>query len=177
MPVPTPEAIPKPSATPTPSASPAFTFIVGIDKYTEFSRVSLNAFSGVVRNCADRLDDSLLVKAETASKDLSRGEAVRKAKEEKTAYVVWLRLRQDNMSGDTGIYDDPYDVYIEYTVLAPVTAEQVNSGNVYPKAYQNKRIRLPTPQTQGDYLLNQAARGVAERILAHFHLRLPNTTP
>jgi len=177
-----PANIPTPEATPTPiipsaKPKPAFTFIVGIDKYGDFSRISLNAYSGVLRSCAERLDDSLSVKAEISTQDLSRADAVRKAKEEKEAYVVWLQLRSNTFTGQTGIYDDPYNVYVEYSVFAPTTAKQVTSGNTYPEAYRNKRVRVPTSTTNGDYYLNQAARGAAERILDHFHLHFPNTRP
>jgi hypothetical protein len=174
--VPTPEATPTPSA-PREKLKPAFTFIVAIDKTGDFSRISLNAFSGVLRSCADRLDDSLSVKAEIATHDMSRADAVRRAKEEKEAYIVWLQLRPNTFSGQTGIYDDPYNVYVQYSVFTPITAKQATSGNVFPEAYRNQRAKLPTPTTQGDYYLNQAARGAAERILDHFHQHLPNTRP
>lgn len=174
--VPTPEATPTPP-TPAEKPKPAFTFIVAIDKYGDFSRISLNAFSGVLRSCADRLDDSLSVKAEISTHDMSRADAVRQAKTEKEAYVVWLQLRPNTFTGQTGIYDDPYNVYVEYSVFAPTTAKQATSGNTYPEAYRNKQIKLPTSTTNGDYYLNQAARGAAERILDHFHLHFPNTRP
>ena len=174
--VPTPEP-PPPTPTPTVKQKPAFTFLVGLDRTGNFSRISLNAFSGVVRNCADRLDEPASVEASVSSEDMSRADAIRKAKGEKEAYVVWLQLRPDTFSGQTGIYDDPYNVYVEYTVFAPTTGKQETSGNTYPDAYRNKRIRIPTSSTEGDYYLNQAARGAAERILDHFHVRLPNTLP
>jgi hypothetical protein len=174
MPIPTPEASPTPTPNPE-KPKPAFTFIVGIDRYAGFSRVSLTAYSGVLRNCADRLDDSLSVKAELAPSDLSRADAVRKAKEGKEAHVVWLQLKPNNMSGETRVEDDPYDVFIQYAVFAPITGKQVTSGNVYPDAYRNKRIRVPSPTMNEDYYLNQAARGAAERILDHFHVRIPNS--
>lgn len=176
VPIPTPEATPTP-ITPTPKPQPAFTFIVGLDRYGDFSRVSLNAYSGVLRSCADRLDDSLSVKAEVSTNDMSRSDAVRKAKAEKEAYIVWLQLRPNSFTGQTGINDDPNNVYIEYSVFAPTTAKLATSGNTYPEAYRTSRIRLPTPSASGDYYLNSAARGAAERILAHFHLRAPNTLP
>jgi hypothetical protein len=102
---------------------------------------------------------------------------VRLAKSEKGAHVVWLQLRANNFSGQTTVYDDPNDVYVQYAVFAPTTAKQVTSGNIYPDAYRNARVRVPTSTTQGDYYLNQAARGAAERILGHFHLRLPGQLP
>ena len=175
-PIPTPEATPTPTI-PSEQSKPAFTFIVGLDKYDDFSRISLNAYDGVLRSCADRLDNSPSVKAEISTHDLSRADAVRKAKEEKEVYVVWLQLRPNAFTGQTGIYDDPYNVYVQYSVFAPITAKLVTSGNTYPDAYRNRRGRVPTSPTNGDYYLNQAARGAAERILDHFHLRLPNTLP
>ena len=175
IPVPTPETTPAP--TPTPRPEPAFTFIVGMEKFGDFSRISLDAYSGVLRSCADRLDDSSLVKAETTSREMSRADAVRQAKSEQRAYVVWLQLGANNFSGQTSVYDDPNNVYVQYAVFAPTTAKQVTSGNIYPEAYRNKRVRVPTSTTQGDYYLNQAARGAAERILDHFHLRLPSQIP
>jgi hypothetical protein len=170
--VPTPEAIPAP--TPVPKPEPTFTFIVSMEKFSDFTRIPLNTYSGVLRSCADRLDDSSVVKADTTSQEMSRGDAIRQAKSEKSTYVVWLQLKTNNLYGRPEIGDDPNDVYVQYVVLAPTTAKLVTSGSIYPETYRNSRIRVPTPNTQGDYYLNQAARGAAERILDHFHLHLTN---
>jgi hypothetical protein len=175
IPVPTPEATPAPS--PTPRPEPTFRFIVGMEKFGDFSRLSLYTYSGVLRSCADRLDDSSLVKAETTSREMSRADAIRQAKSENGAYVVWIQLRPNNFSGQSSVYDDANNVYVQYVVFAPTTAKQVTSGNTYPEAYRNARVRLPTSSTEGNYYLNQAARGAAERILDHFHLRLPSRLP
>jgi hypothetical protein len=170
MPIPLPEVTPMP--TPVPRPKPAFTFIVGLDRFGDFSRVSLSAYSGVLRNCAGRLNDSPVVRAEIATRDLSRGDAVKMAKAEKETYVVWIQVRADTFSGETSIYDDPDNVYINYAVLAPGTGKTTTQGNTYPRAYRNKGINLPTSTTMGDYYLNLAARGAAERILDHFHLHI-----
>jgi hypothetical protein len=177
-----PVSIPTPEATPTPAATsekqkPAFTFIVGLDRYSDFSTISLNIYSGVLRSCVDRLDDSASVIAEMSTNDMSRGDAIRKAKTEKEAYIVWLHLRSNNFSDQGRTQRDSSNVYIEYSVFAPVTGKLVTSGNTYPEAYRNRGIRLPTSAVNGDYYLNQAARGAAERILDHFHVRAPNTLP
>lgn len=172
---PTPEATPAPA--PTPKPKPTFKFILGLDKYEDFSRVSLNVFSGVLQNCASRLDEAPFVEAEISTHDMSRADATRQAKEEKEAYIVWLQLRPNTFTGNSNIYGNPNDVYISYTVLAPGTGKQATSGNTYPEAYRNKRVRIPTTPNDGDYYLNQAARAAAERILAHFNLGVRNTTP
>lgn len=177
-----PVSIPTPEATPTPAAraekpKPAFTFIVGLDRYSDFSTISLNISSGVLRSCVDRLDDSASVVAEMSTNDMSRGDAIRKAKAEKEAYIVWLHLRSNNFTDQGRTRSDSSNVYIEYSVFAPVTGKLATSGNTYPEAYRNRGIRLPTSSVNGDYYLNQAARGAAERILDHFHVRAPNTLP
>ncbi len=171
-PVPTPEATPAPK--PAEKAKPAFKFIIGLDRYDDFSRVSLNNYSGVLRSCAERLNDARSVKADISTRDLSRADAVRQAKAEQEAYVVWLQLRPNT---PTGGYDYPDNLYIEYTVFTPITAKQATSGHTYPDAYRRTPVKVPTSPTMGDYYLNQAARGAAERILDHFQLRLPNTLP
>ena len=173
VPVPTPTPEPTPIPTKPADTEPEFRFIVAIDKTGDFSRVSLYAFSGVINNCADRLNDSRLVKAVVSAQDMSRGDAVRQAKKETEAYIVWIQLRPNTFSGRTEINGDPYNVDVQYSVLAPITAKQVASGNTFPAAYRNQRVRVPTSTTNGDYYLNQAARGAAERILDHFHLTVP----
>ena len=114
------------------------------------------------------------MKAELAQRSVARR---RRAQGEgrKEAHVVWLQLRPNNFSGQSGVNDDPYDVYISYAVFAPTTGKQVTSGNTYPEAYRNKRVRIPSPTMNEDYYLNQAARGAAERILDHFKIQSPNT--
>src|SRR5258705_11447162 len=102
-PVPTPEATPTPK--PAPKPAPTITFIVGMEKFADFSRISLNTYSGVLRSCADRLADSRVVKAETTSKDISRADAVRQAKAEKEPYEGWVQLRANNASGRQSGYD------------------------------------------------------------------------
>jgi len=141
-----------------------------MDKVGDFTRVSLYTMSSVLRNCADRFNDAPAASGTVSGQNMSRADAIRQAKAEKTSYIVWLQLRANNLRGETGVYDDPNNVYLQYIVLAPQTAKQVTQGNTYPEVYRNKKVRLPTPSSDGDYYLNQAARGAAERILDHFHL-------
>lgn len=179
---PAPVSTPEPTPTPTKPAEkpkPAFTFVIGMDKYGDFSRIPLYVSSGVLRTCAGRLDDPDSVKVEIATRDMGRADAVRRAQAEKEAFVVWLQLRPNTLSGRAGSNDDPYNVQIEYSVFAPTTAKQVTSGRTLPEAYRNKGV-IVSPKSSGvygDYYLNQAAREAAERILAHFHIGMINTRP
>jgi len=159
-----------PSPTPLVRPTPAFNFVVGIDKIGDFTRVSGYTMSGVLRNCADRFNDAPAARGTVSGQNMTRADAIKQAKAEKTSYIVWLQLRANNFRGSPGVYDDPNNVYIQYVVLAPQTAKQMTQGNTYPEAYHNQRIRVPSTASAGDYYLNMAARGAAERILDHFHL-------
>jgi hypothetical protein len=174
---PTPAALPTPEETPTPTPEklkPALTFIVGLDRYSDSGRVSLNIYDGVIANCADRLAHAPAVEATIANDNLSRADAISKAKTEHDAYVVVLQLRPNTISGETGTYEDPNNVYIEYAVFAPGTGKLFTVGSAYPASHR-RSIRLPTPGTSGgDYYLNQAAREAAERILDYFHKHPPS---
>jgi hypothetical protein len=147
------------------------TFIVGMNKLTGLSRIPAATASSVLRACANRLDEPEPVKADTTSKEMNRGDAIARAKSEKEAYIVWLRLLPNNVSGRAGS-NDPEDLYIEYSVFAPATGKESASGRVFP-AYRNRAI-IPGPKTTGvtsyGYLI-QAAKETAERILADFHLQ------
>ena len=102
---------------------------------------------------------------------MSRGEASNRAKAEKNAYVVWLRVREDEMSNNTR--GNPNNVYIEYFVFAPTTAKVVSSGSAYPR----KRGIIPssrTPGINGDREVIEAARTVANKILAAMQMHIPS---
>ena len=79
--------------------------------------------------------------------------------------------RSDEPSETQDLAGNANNIYIQYSVFAPVTAKTTTQGNTYPNAYR-RGINLPTTTTGGDYYLNQAARGAAERILDHFHVPL-----
>jgi hypothetical protein len=178
LPVSTPEPTPAPNK-PAEKPRAALTFIIGMDRYGDFSRIPLYVSSSVLRTCADRLDDPGSVNVEIATRDIGRGDAIRRAKAEKEAYVVWLQLAPDTFSGRAGSNDNLYNVEIQYLVLAPTTAKQVTSGRTYPGAYRNRGV-IVSPKTSGvygDYYLNQAAKAAAERILDHFHIGMTNTRP
>ncbi|HYJ88280.1 MAG TPA: hypothetical protein VEW46_19605 [Pyrinomonadaceae bacterium] len=162
-------AIAKPSPE---KLGPRVTLLVGMDRSDPFSRIPLNASSGVLHSCVDRLNDSASVKVVMESQDLPRSDAVKKAKASKDGqHVVWLQVHLDR-GASQGANINLSDVVIEYMVFAPTTAKLVASGRTYPETYRNKSIN-PTKRTggmYGDFLYNEAAREAAERILRAFHV-------
>lgn len=168
----TPAAAPTPEPSPTPVAAsklpkPVLQFVVGLDRYDSFSSISISTYDAVLRSCAQRLDESPAVTVEQVGRSLSRGEAINRAKAEKSAYVVWLRVREDDMS------NNPNSVYIEYVVFAPTTSKVVSTGSAYPR----RRGVIPssrTPGIYGDREVIEAARTVANKILAAMQMHIPS---
>ena len=165
--VPTPEPIPTPSV-PSDAIKPLFRLVVGMEQYDSFSNVSLNTFKSVMRNCSQRLEDPAWIKVDVEQAPMSRGAAQKRAKTEKDSYVVWLRLNEDNM-GST-----PNRNYIEYTVFSPGTAKVLISGATYPRISRTI-VPVPTSGINGDDKLNQAARDAADKIIAKFRGRIPQS--
>jgi hypothetical protein len=174
------KSTPAPAATPqpTPTASkPAekekavLTFIIGVDRYRGFSTIPLSYYDTVTRGCAERLDDATAVKVDIVHGELSRSDAVTRAKAEKEAYVVWLQIKVENVRADPTIVDNVSQLYIEYAVFAPTTARNVAFGHTYQQGYRKGGVVVGPPSSgQGsvgysEYLLKQAAREAAERIL------------
>ena len=173
-PPPTPEASPSPTATKSPEKA-GRSIVLGIDAHDMFSNIPRYFNDTVLDSCAERLNSKLSVKV-TTSRDMNRAEAVKSAKAEKEAYVALIQLRVDTM-GSSGRNADLSRVYIEYFVLAPTSAKQVGSGNVYQQSLGYKGVIVGRPNS-GDvvtveYRLKQAARDAADRILSD----LPDHTP
>ena len=180
---PAPVSTPEPTPAPTPNTSsekpkPRFTFLVGLDRHDGFANIPLYAYDGVLRSLVDRLDDSPVVQVSGTQSDMSRGDAVQKAKLEKEGYVVWLQLEVDTMSSNTQNSGTP-DIVIQYSVLAPTTAKQVTYGRTYTQAQRNRGgiLNPRTSSIYGDRYLNLAAQEAADKILAYFRSHGPAPRP
>jgi len=175
VPAPTPESSPPPPAKQSPE-KPGLPLIIGIDARDSFSSIPAYFYDTVLQSCAGRLRDEPSVLVEVGSRDVNRGDAVKRAKAEKEGYVVLLQLRVDSIGSSSGS-TDLSQVYIEYFVFAPMTAKQVISGSAYQQAYRTKGV-IVGPTTSGgvaytEYRLKQAARDAAERILHGLHISPP----
>lgn len=166
-----PAATPEASPTPAPQKSPekpALLVFLGIDAHDSFSSIPLYFYDSVLKSCAERLRNSSSVKVEVNSRDMSRGDAVTRAKSEQEGYVALLQLRVEGM-GSNSRNADLSRVYIEYFVLAPITAKQVAAGHAYQQASPYKDINVGKSSSNiayVEYRLKQASRDVAVRILA-----------
>jgi hypothetical protein len=170
-----PASTPEPTPTPDKSSNKeenVVTFIVGVDEYHGFSMIPVSYYDSIARACGGRLDDQPAVRVEFAQKDMTRGDAVRKAQAEKEAYVVWLQIQVEGVYGDPSHVESLNQLFIEYTVFAPTTGKQAAWGHTYQRGNRKGPLVVgPSGNGRGnvDYnerLLKDAAREAAERILS-----------
>lgn len=97
-----------------------------------------------------------------SDRDLSRGEAIKKAKSDNMTYVVLLSLSFDSMSRS----DE--DLQVDFVVFAPGTAKVVTTGRSYLSGNRAGPVVVGrTSRGTGLYLeqmLRQAAEDAANRI-------------
>ena len=170
-PPPEPESVPAPVKPAEKEKEKArLTFIVGIDRDLSFVSIPTYFSEGALRACADRLDQGPSVDVDIAPRDVNRGEAVKRAKAEKEAYVVWLNLRADSMNANSGA--SYQDLYLEYVVFTPQTGKVATSGRTYQRSI-GRVIGVPqTSSAAVEYALKEAGRAAAERILDAMRSRI-----
>ena len=168
-PIPTPT----PEATPTKKAEPKsdLSFGVGIDRSDTFSYYPMSFYSAVVAGCAAGLKDNSSASVSTSER-MTRAEAVKRAKSEKTGYTVWLRLTSTAMTNAERVED----LQVEFTVFAPTTAKILTSGNSYPNANRKGPVvvqppgRTSTSILYQEQLLKRAGEDAGTRILRALHI-------
>ena len=160
VPMPTPETT---APVPKEKAKPALTVVVGLDRMNYYGMVDEDA---ALRALVDRLNDHAGVEVAATRRNMTRSDALRAAKAEKEAYVIYVEIDVDQMDGD---------LRLSYWVYSPQTAKIKTSGRTYPQMYRNRGVILnPRSTVYGNRQIEEAARDVAERILRAFQLHLPS---
>lgn len=180
-----------PTPTPTPvntSTTPArreFTFNVA--RYVQGPTVTVES-SLAFNSFIERLGKSLAVEVVPVRKDMTRKEAIERAKSEESenAYVVWLRVEIDTPDmerADAGMPLNPGCLYVSYTVYSPRTAKIKAQGKVYQRGYASNsclaRTGSPIPRREpphlpSGYRIQMAGSDAADRVLQAFNLPLPH---
>ena len=173
-----PAEITKPDEKKTDTA-PQIQMLVGIDKHEAFVNAPFNLYDAAIDSCSRRLTESGIVAVTTAGPDFDRASAVKAAKQEKTRYVVALRIGGENDGQLQPM--SPDQLYLDYLVLEPETAKVKVSGRVSLVAYRAGvgGVGLPSKTTsvQSEYAMRQAATAVADRILARFDIKVRESSP
>lgn len=160
-PVPTPT--PEPSPTPKKEKEAELVFLVASDRNSGQIMIPLYYYELARRTCGDRLRSRSTADVDVADRDMSRGEAIQKAKSAQRTYVVLLTLGFDTMSSTRE------ELQLDFLVLEPVTAKVVLTGRGYLNANRTGPVIVnPTGRVAALYreqLLKAAAEDVADRIL------------
>src|SRR5882724_5727290 len=115
----TPLPTPGPSVTPKAAVKPEFTLKV-------MSDITMNTFMDFLAPermptwVVDRLRKASLLDVSTGA-PVNRAEAVKLARAETQAFVVWLQLAEDQLAGNPGNRAGSREVWINYYVFAPVS--------------------------------------------------------
>jgi hypothetical protein len=163
-PVPTPEATPSPTPKKTPE-QPAIPIYLGANSFDSYGNIPFYFNESVAKSCAEGLQQRGIIHVELTSRDMTRGDAVKRAKEMK-GYVVLLELRSHRMRTSSRD-NDLSRVYIEYVVFAAATGKPVTSGPVYQHDFGIRDIIVGRSDstTVAEQRLKNAARVAAQRIL------------
>ncbi|MCA1578640.1 MAG: hypothetical protein LC794_14895 [Acidobacteria bacterium] len=173
-----PPAAPVPTPTPEPTPAPKpeekeneLGFIIGSDSFGTYEVMPLTYYDAVMRGCADRLRSGSSAHVTIAQENMSRGDAIKKAKAQTTTYVILMKLVLDPM------YAKSYnDLEVEYVLFAPQTAKVVTSGRTYLNVNRRGPVVVgPTRRDQTsalyrEQLLKQAGEDAATRILKTLNL-------
>jgi len=165
VPTPTPEPTPSPKATPT--SKPPINVVVGMDGNGGFQNFPSYFYTTVLESFIKELSKEARLDIVNGG-DITRGEATKKAKQEKEGYVVHLQLGIESMNPGARS-NDARDVIVEYILMAPATTKIEASDRINARTYQNRGIlRQPTPGIYNDYMLEEAAKAAAEGVAEFF---------
>jgi hypothetical protein len=136
----------------------------------------------VMQTFGQRLREARAFEINAESARASRGEAGKRAKNEKERFVVWIELRYNGFNNDPSSVNRPRaeDYHIEYGVFEPVTGKTKSSGNVYLRPNRGSiggvTIGAPScyPATFAyEYEFVYAAIDAANRVMKSFNLIPP----
>jgi hypothetical protein len=177
--VPTPEAK-QPEKKPNPGDELKVNLALGTNRGDVFAGIPFHIYESVLESCAARLRESGGVHVDVVTKEMTRSDAVNRAKAAKDGYVVWLNLRGENQMGTNANNLD--GVFIEYFVLEATTAKVKTQGNCYQGVYRKGGVVLgPNTGTSNNIIvesrLRVAAEDAAARVLKALHIASRSDIP
>lgn len=159
-----------------PTAEPRLQLLVGINRADAFTTTPYYVYDTVLDDCIRRLGEAEIVFATSGGNNMNRSEAVKAAKQETTRWVVSLEVRSFYAESGRQIKSGQDELYIDYTVIEPVTGKIKRSGRTQRHIYQNGRGGISLPSKNGpvysEYSIKQAAVEAADKILAGFDIKV-----
>jgi hypothetical protein len=137
----------------------------------------------IVQSFYSRLHERYASLAVTQERDMSRKEAVERARKVQKIFVVWLQVETDRPETEREKPDaSDYDTLaVTYVVFTPGTAEIKTEGRVYYQRLNeramrngaNRQRRRPPVRLPSEETLEGVGRLAADRVLATFKDLLP----
>lgn len=199
---PRPAATPTPEPTPTPEAQGeseseskprgttstkepgvVVSFLI-LDNDNPLMSLDYMARDDIWKEFLERLSKSHAVSF-TQGGRATRGEALKRAKIEREAYVVLFEMQEErDMGGDAGVGRvDSRNLLLKTYVYAPQTGNLKYADTIYQRPYRDTAtvggVRIPVPSGRrierypSQRQLEQAAREAADRLMSHFNVILP----
>lgn len=177
VPSPTPEPAPKP--TPKEDEEDKLNFLVATgDRGARISPAPYTFHEAATIGCAEQLRKRTSLDVDVSRRELTRGEAIAKAKASQTTYVVLVSLVEDTMSASSSQYRE-YEV--DYVVFAPGTSKVMASGRTYETSARKGPLSVPRqrgvilPRYREEFL-RRAGADAADRIVKSLRLSDPRPT-
>lgn len=176
VPTPTPEATPKP--TPEKDKDEINFFVATGHRGAAVSRAPLSFHDAATNGCAEQLRKRTSLDVAVSLQEVSRGEAIAKAKAGQKTYVVLVSLIEDYMTSSSS---GNYEFEVDYVVFAPVTAKVRASGRTYESGARKGPISVGRPKNVNlpsyrEALLRRAGADAADRIVKNLDLSDPKPT-
>jgi len=181
-PVPTPTPEPTPGEKPKSQQTTDLGFIVAMDRRDTFAGFPFSFYDAALLGCADSLKHGTAAQVDVAQQEMSRADAIKKAKNEKTTYVILLKVANQSMGSST-TNSNYSDIAVEYTVFAPTTGKVSTSGHTYPGSSRKGPVvvgpGMPGSNNTilGEQSLKRAGEEAGDRILSALHISFPTTPP
>jgi hypothetical protein len=160
-----------------PAAESRLQLLVGINRAEAFTITPYYVYDTLLADCIKRLSDAETVFVNSGGNSMNRSAAVKAAREETTRWVVSLELKSLYAESGQQIKPEQDELFVEYTVVEPVTGKIKRSGRTQRHIYQGGRGGNSVPTTKGapnysEYSIKQAALEAADKILAGFDIKL-----
>jgi len=160
------------------TAEPRLQLLVGINRADAFTTTPFYVYDTVLADCMKRLTEAEIVFVNSGGNSMNRSAAVKAAREETTRWVVSLELRSFFAEAGRQIKPDQDELYIDYTVIEPVTGKIKRSGRTQRHIYQqagrggNSLPTMKNGPNYSEYSIKQAALEAADKILAGFDIKV-----
>ena len=157
-----------------PAAEARLQLLVGINRAEAYTVTPFYVYDTLLADCLKRLSEAETVFVNSGGSSMNRSAAVKAAREETTRWVVSLEVKSLFAESGQQIKPEKDELFVEYTVVEPVTGKIKRSGRTQRHIYQSGRGGTTKDgPNYSEYSIKQAALEAADKILAGFDIKVP----